>query len=751
MTKVHESFTAGVDFEQVLRIISKQIYETPLAYIRENVQNAVDAIRIQSLRDACPASDNSYRIDVTVSENRIVVRDNGIGMSPEDLKEFFWTIGASGKRTSEAMEAGCVGTFGIGGFANFGICNSLTVVSQVQDSQHGTLTQLSEADIRKAGTALPTVTLKKSDEAAPRGTVVIGILRENVDEGALLSYLSDFVKYVPTAVYFNDKRISQESFIDIEDRENYVPIGDGLSEWGEGDLLLKGRLFEDRGHTISANIENLIIGGDSYNLVGTIRFENGPISVLKRGFKLCATQLPSIIGVSGRLDCDRFVPTAGRDSLASETTILLSRIINVLEKVAIEAVLENPHRIAQHTRIFRYVLRNGLIGRLGKLTVRLADGSETILDDIRKKSERGVSVYYGKTQKQALNQIMQARGHMVVLLSSDRYRSNAERQYLERYCKAKSFDGIIDCTEQYSELTRFEKVFLSELELNISRSYEVENFGLIAGRLSEDIPVFLRENQGGQPLEILIDVRHNEVAKLQAVGYTRILFSLISTFCREYLGPSLKKWSPRFFGDGALNVELLSKRRSELWVLAKDDIGVFHRGGQRQVVTRSDIQMVNIGGGQGQTEPPPKIRNPRILLVVDEEEATDLAGHYIRIPDSAFNAYGDLLQSFESRGLVWAGNKLTFVASDIVSAAFQYEIRLDEIVAAGEVGAIRPEGAVELSKPLQEIYNGIYFPIPKLLKPFLVPAGDEEIRLELYCDWIDMRTAKHWLPKESFD
>ena len=750
MTKVHESFTAGVDFEQVLRIISKQIYETPLAFIRENVQNAVDAIRIQGLRDGCLPSDNTYRIDVTVSDNRIIVRDNGIGMSPEDLRKFFWTIGASGKRTSEAMEAGCVGTFGIGGFANFGICNSLSVISQVQDSEHGTFTQLSEADIRKAGTALPTVTLSKSDEAAPRGTVVIGNLRERVDKDALRSYLSDFVKYVPTAVYFNDKMISQESFRDIEDRKNYVPIGDGLSEWGEGDLLIKGRLFEDRGHTISANIENLILGGDSYNLVGTIRFETGPISVLKRGFKLCATQLPSTIGVSGRLDCDRFVPTAGRDSLASETNILLSRIVTVLEKVAIEAVLENPHRIAQHTRIFRYVLRNGLIDRLGKLSVRLADGTESILADIRTRSERGVSVYFGKTQKHALNQIMQARGHIVVLLSSDRYRSDAERQYLERYCKAKSFDGIIDCTEQYSNLTRFEKVFLSELELNISKSYEVENFSLIAGRLSEDIPVFLRENQGGQPLEILIDVRHIEVAKLQAVGYTRILYSLISTFCREYLGPSLKKWSPRFFGDGALNVELLSRRRSELWVLAKDDIGVIHRGGQRQVVTSSDIQMVNIGSGQGQTEPPPKTRNPRILLVVDEEEATDLAGHYIRIPDSAFHAYGDLLQSLESRGLVWAGNKLTFVASDIVSAAFQYEIRLDEIVAAGEVGAKRPEGAVELSKPLQEIYNGIYFPIPNLLKPFLVPAGDQEIRLELNCDWIDIRTAKHWIPKVSF-
>ena len=33
------------------------------------------------------------------------------------------------------------------------------------------------------------------------------------------------------------------------------------------------------------------------------------------------------------------------------------------------------------------------------------------------------------------------------------------------------------------------------------------------------------------------------------------------------------------------------------------------------------------------------------------------------------------------------------------------------------------------------------------LEPFLVPTGDEEIRLELDCDWIDMRTAMHWLPR----
>ena len=100
---------------------------------------------------------------------------------------------------------------------------------------------------------------------------------------------------------------------------------------------------------------------------------------------------------------------------------------------------------------------------------------------------------------------------------------------------------------------------------------------------------------------------------------------------------------------------------------------------------------------------------------MDATGTTNLAGYYIRVPDTAFRAYGDLLQSCESRGLVWHGDKITFIASDTVSAAFRYEIRLDELVVVAENGDKRAEG----------------------------------VRLELDCDWIDMRTAMHWLPRGS--
>jgi molecular chaperone HtpG len=751
MTEGNKSFKVGIDFESVLRAISKQIYETPLAFIRENVQNAVDAIRIQALRDGVEPGDERYKIEIVVEGGKVTVRDDGIGMSEDDLQSFFWTIGASGKRTKEAQAAGCVGMFGIGGFANFGVCDVLEVISQTSGAAHGTLTRLSEADIQKAGAAIPSVTVEQSDVAEPRGTVVIGHMRQppNIDE--LRRYLVDFVRFVPTTIHFGGQKIAQGKFADLENRENLTEIRDGTQQWQSGDMVISGRLYADRGHALIAAIDGLSIAGESISLMGFIRFENGPIDVFKRGFKLCATHIGTTIGVSGRLDCDRFIPTAGRDSLDAPTTSLLGRIVQALEKIAIEAVLESPERIGQHTRIFRYVLQHGLVGQLGKVRVTLADGSETTLAEIRRRAEQGgISVFFGLAQKQALNQIMQARGHIVVLLSSDRQRQDAERRFLEQFCTAKPFDGMIDCTERYGELTRFERVFLSELELNVSKSYEIQNFRLIAGKLTEDIPVFVKEYGGSQSIEIFVDVRHPEIVKLQDLGYSALLYSLIGTFCREYLGPSLKKWSPRFFGDGALNLELLAKRRSELWILLKDDIGVVRKGGQKQVVTRSDVQVVTVGGGrQAQAEPQPGKPFPRIIHVIDEQGTTGLGGHYLRLPDPAFNAYGDLLPECESRGVVWAGNKIMYVASDSVSAAFQYEIRVDEVVVADVNGSIRAEGAIQLDRPLQEMYGGMYFPIPASLERFLVPQGDAELRLELHCDWIDMRTAKHWQAKEA--
>ena len=359
---------------------------------------------------------------------------------------------------------------------------------------------------------------------------------------------------MPVAVLFNGDKISQARFADPDERTNYVSIGEGQREWREGNLVITGRMFENRGHTLIAEVDSMMLGNEVVRLNGLLRFANGSLDVFKHGFKLCATQFGAAIGVSGRLDCDRFVPTAGRDSLDGGTSGLLQRIMGLLERIAIEEVLQSSERIAQNARIFRYVVRNGMVGKLGKAPSRLADGTESSLGDIRRRVEHsGVGVFFGTAQKQSLNQIMQARGHIVVILSSERTRQNAERQYLEEYCGAKPFNGMIDCAEHYRDMSLLERIVLSNLELTIAKSYEVEGFRLIPGKLTEDVPVFLKDQGNGRTLDIIVDVRHPEITKLKVLGFTSLFYSLIATFVHEYLGPSLKKWSPRFFGNGALN------------------------------------------------------------------------------------------------------------------------------------------------------------------------------------------------------
>ena len=743
------SFQVGIEFESVLRAISKQIYDTPHAFIRENVQNAIDAVRIQALRDGREADDEQYSIEVVVKECFVTVRDNGIGMSRANLQDYFWTIGSSGKRGREARDAGCVGMFGIGGFANFGVCKALQVTSQDVDSPTGTLTRLSADSIQEAGPAIPSVTVSDSDAAAPRGTIVLGELTAEPNSEELKTYLRGFVRYVPIAITFNGERISQERFAEAQDQENLTAIADGTCEWCNGDMTVVGRLWEDRGHTLVAAIEELRCGDNRVALTGRLRFENGSIDVFKRGFKLCATQVPSIIGISGRVDCDMFVPTAGRDSLDSGTASLLGQLGSMLEELAVDTVLESPDRIAQHTRIFRFIQRHGLIHKIDNVSVRLADGTETQLGDIKRRANKGqIGVFFGSTQKHALNQVMQAQGHIVVQLSSDRFRRAVEQRYLEQFCQAKPFEGVIVCTEVYTTLSRFERVFLSEIEQDIGRSYEIRNFKIVAGRLTEDIPAFVKERAGNQSIDIIVDVRHGEISKLEKLGRTPLIYSLISIFCQEYIGPSLKKWSPRFFGDGALNLELFAKRRSERWTLVRDDIGVIRRGGQRQVVTRQDVVVINVTDQRPQPHANEN-RKHRLLRIVDDDQTTSLEGFYIRLPDLAYDAYGDLIAGCDSHGVVWAGNRMMFVASDGVSAQFQYEIRLDEIIATETGGVLRAEGAMELDRPLQEMFDGAYFPIPSSLERFLVPQGEDEIHLNLHCEWIEMRTGKLWEAETS--
>ena len=72
-----------VEINRIIELLAKQIYQSPLALLRENTQNAYDAV-LQRLHRG-PAFDPL--IEITIEPEKIVVKDNGIGMTWEELDQ----------------------------------------------------------------------------------------------------------------------------------------------------------------------------------------------------------------------------------------------------------------------------------------------------------------------------------------------------------------------------------------------------------------------------------------------------------------------------------------------------------------------------------------------------------------------------------------------------------------------------------------------------------------------------------------
>jgi molecular chaperone HtpG len=98
VSEAQTTHTFQVDLRGLVDLLSHHLYSSPRVYLRELLQNAVDAITArQALDPRAPA-----RIGVHAGEDRLTVTDSGIGLTEADVHRFLATIGRSSKRASEA-------------------------------------------------------------------------------------------------------------------------------------------------------------------------------------------------------------------------------------------------------------------------------------------------------------------------------------------------------------------------------------------------------------------------------------------------------------------------------------------------------------------------------------------------------------------------------------------------------------------------------------------------------------------------
>src|SRR5690242_19394118 len=109
-----------VDLGGVIALLSKNLYSSPGVYVRELIQNAMDALTARDALGGSPApriiSISPYGVASPGSPaEEFTVNDAGIGVSPEQVEQFLATVGASSKSDElQRSRRTYIGQFGIG-------------------------------------------------------------------------------------------------------------------------------------------------------------------------------------------------------------------------------------------------------------------------------------------------------------------------------------------------------------------------------------------------------------------------------------------------------------------------------------------------------------------------------------------------------------------------------------------------------------------------------------------------------------
>jgi molecular chaperone HtpG len=116
----------------LIDLLSNHLYSGPHVFVRELLQNGVDAIRARQTLE--PEFAGEITIELTSpagSASTLTFADNGVGLTEDEVHRFLAIIGESSKRAAEGERpVDFIGQFGIGLLACFLVSNEIVVVSR---------------------------------------------------------------------------------------------------------------------------------------------------------------------------------------------------------------------------------------------------------------------------------------------------------------------------------------------------------------------------------------------------------------------------------------------------------------------------------------------------------------------------------------------------------------------------------------------------------------------------------------------
>ena len=193
--------------KRLLDMMINSIYTHKEIFLRELISNASDAVdkrHFRALTDSSLAPEGGYEIRIAADQDArtLTIKDNGIGMTRDELENNLGVIAQSGslqfkKENDSTEDVDIIGQFGVGFYSAFMVASHVTVISRAcgegqayrWDSDGADGFEITEATKDDFGTEI-ILTIKDSSE------------EENYDEflqgyklSSLVKKYSDYIRY----------------------------------------------------------------------------------------------------------------------------------------------------------------------------------------------------------------------------------------------------------------------------------------------------------------------------------------------------------------------------------------------------------------------------------------------------------------------------------------------------------------------------------------------------------------------------
>ena len=350
MRKEEKIFKA--ETKELLNLMIHSIYTNKEIFLRELISNANDAIdklKFQSLtNNELLKGDDKFKIEISVDkDNRtLTIKDNGIGMTYDEVDENIGTIAKSGSKVfKEQLEAAkkadidIIGQFGVGFYSAFIVADKVTLETRSPYSENGVRWvssgdgnyEIEEISKENRGTEI-TLHLKDGEEYS-----------EFLEEWKIKELVKKYSNYIRYEIYFKDEVINSTKPIWKRDKKELKD-----EDYNE---FYKATFHDWNDPLFHINLK--VQGNIEYNALlfipkklpfdyYTKNFKRGLQLYTKNVFIMekCEDLIPEYFNfISGLVDCDSLSLNISREILQQNSELqvisknLEKKIISELEKV----------------------------------------------------------------------------------------------------------------------------------------------------------------------------------------------------------------------------------------------------------------------------------------------------------------------------------------------------------------------------------------------------------------------------------